>query len=129
MPWTRRAGRRVHRRRRRAVAAVRRPRRATSPPSAPTPARSCTCVRDLIALRRADDALHAGAYTPLDAPEGAWAYRRGERAAVALNLSDRASSCRALTGRVEIGTDRARDGEALEGSVALGPWEGVVAIT
>ena len=24
---------------------------------------------------------------------------------------------------------RARDGEALEGSVALGPWEGVVAIT
>ena len=86
-------------------------------------------VRDLIALRRADDALHAGAYTPLDAPDGAWAYRRGDRAAVALNLSDAGVVVPGLTGRVEIGTDRARDGEALEGSVALGPWEGVVAIT
>jgi alpha-glucosidase len=86
-------------------------------------------VRDLIALRRADDALHAGPYTPLDAPDGAWAYRRGGRAAVALNLSDAHVVVRGLSGRVEIGTDRARDGEALEGAVALGPWEGVVAIT
>jgi len=86
-------------------------------------------VRDLIALRRADDALHAGPYTPLDAPEGAWAYRRGDRAAVALNLSDAGVVVPGLSGRVEIGTDRARDGEALEGSVALGPWEGVIAIT
>ncbi len=86
-------------------------------------------VRDLIALRRADDGLHAGSYTPLDAPDGAWAYRRGERAAVALNLSAARVVVPGLTGRVEIGTDRARDGEALEGSVALGPWEGVVAIT
>ena len=86
-------------------------------------------VRDLIALRRADDALHAGAYTPLDAPDGAWAYRRGDRAAVALNLSDAGVVVPGLTGRVEIATDRARDGEALGGSVALGPWEGVVAIT
>jgi glycosidase len=86
-------------------------------------------VRDLIALRRADDALHAGPFTPLDAPEGAWAYRRGDRAAVALNLSDARVVVPGLSGRVEIGTDRARDGEALEGAVALGPWEGVVAIT
>jgi len=86
-------------------------------------------VRDLIALRRADDALHAGPYTPLDAPDGAWAYRRGERAAVALNLSDAGVVVPGLTGRVEIGTDRARDGDALEGAVALGPWEGIVAIT
>jgi len=86
-------------------------------------------VRDLIALRRADDALHAGPYTPLDAPDGAWAYRRGDRAAVALNLSDAGVVVPGLSGRVEIGTDRARDGEALEGAVALGPWEGVVAIT
>ena len=121
-------------------------RRASPPPASSRGCRSATSrvnvaaqrarpgsvlhlVRDLIALRRADDALHAGPYTPLDAPDGAWAYRRGDRAAVALNLSDAASSCRALAGRVEIGTDRARDGEALEGSVALGPWEGVVAIT
>jgi alpha-glucosidase len=93
------------------------------------PASVLHLVRDLIALRRAHDALHAGAYTPLDAPDRAWAYRRGERAAVALNLSDDPVVVPGLTGRVAIGTDRARDGEALSGSVALGPWEGVVAVT
>jgi alpha-glucosidase len=86
-------------------------------------------ARDLIALRRADDALRAGAYTALDAPAGAWAYRRGDRAWVALNLSDAAVAVRGVGGRVAIGTDRARDGEPLAGRVALAPWEGVVAIT
>ena len=86
-------------------------------------------VRDLIALRRADDALRAGAYAELEAPEGAWAYRRGDRAAVALNLSDAPVEVPGLRGRIEIGTDRARDGEAIDGAVALGPWEGVVAVT
>jgi alpha-glucosidase len=85
-------------------------------------------VRDLIALRRAHDDLHAGAYTPLEAPGGAWAYRRGERAVVALNLSDARVVVPGVSGRVAIGTDRARDGEALAGSVDLAPWEGVVAI-
>jgi alpha-glucosidase len=93
------------------------------------PASVLHLVRDLIALRRADDALHAGGCTPVDAPDGAWAYRRGERAAVALNLSDDPVTVPGIGGRVAIGTDRARDGEALEGSVALGPWEGVVAVT
>jgi hypothetical protein len=31
-----------------------------------------------------------------------------------------------VSGRVAIGTDRARDGEAVSGALALGPWEGVV---
>ena len=35
---------------------------STSPPSARTPARRCTSTRDLIALRRAEDDLRAGAY-------------------------------------------------------------------
>jgi len=86
-------------------------------------------VRDLIALRRADDALRAGAYAELPAPDGAWAYRRGERAAVALNLSDAPVTVPGLSGRVEIATDRARDDEAVDDAVALGPWEGVVLIT
>jgi hypothetical protein len=86
-------------------------------------------VRDLVAFRRADDALRAGAYAPLDAPAGAWAYRRGDRVAVALNLSGEPVTVAGIRGRVAIATDRARDGEALDGQVALGPWEGVVAIT
>jgi len=85
-------------------------------------------VRDLIALRRAEDALRAGAYTPLAAPDGAWAYRRGEPVTVALNLSDAAVTVPEVRGRVAVATDRARDGEAVDGSVGLGRWEGVVVV-
>jgi hypothetical protein len=31
-----------------------------------------------------------------------------------------------VTGTVEICTDRARDGEAVDGTLALGPWEGAL---
>ena len=43
-------------------------------------------TRDLIALRRAEADLRAGAYETLPAPDGAWAWRRGDGFAVALNL-------------------------------------------
>ena len=86
-------------------------------------------VRDLVELRASSDALRSGAYVTLDAPEGAWAYRRGERAAVALNLSGEPVTVEGLRGRIEIATGRARDGEAVEGLVALGPWEGVLVLT
>jgi len=48
---------------------------------------------------------------------------------VALNLSGDPVTVPGVGGRIEIGTDRARDGEAPDGRVALGPWEGVVLIT
>jgi hypothetical protein len=86
-------------------------------------------VRDLVAFRRAEDALRGGAYVPLDAPDGAWAYRRGDRVAAALNLSDAPVTVPGVSGRVEIATARARDGEAVADGVALGPWEGVVLST
>jgi alpha-glucosidase len=85
-------------------------------------------VRDLIGLRRSLDGLRAGGYEPLETPAGAWAYRRGDRAAVALNLSDAPTTVPGLSARVAIATDRAREGEAAEDGVALGPWEGVVLI-
>jgi len=44
-------------------------------------------VRDVIALRRSNDDLQSGSYESLDAPEGVWAYQRGETT-VAVNLSD-----------------------------------------
>jgi alpha-glucosidase len=80
-------------------------------------------VRDLIALRRGRDDLLDGGYATLPAPDGAWAWRRGDGTAVALNLSDTPVSVD-LAGTVLIGTDRARDGSPFDG--ALGPWEGVV---
>jgi alpha-glucosidase len=83
-------------------------------------------VRDLIALRRGAADLTAGGYATLPAPAGAWAWRRGERHAVALNLSGEDVVVDGVRGRVAVGTDRGRDGEAVAGAVSLGPWEGVV---
>ena len=44
--------------------------------------------RGLIAQRRENPDLHSGDYETLPAPEGAWAFRRGDRTAVAVNLTD-----------------------------------------
>jgi alpha-glucosidase len=83
-------------------------------------------VRDLIALRRSSRDLTTGAYETLPAPDGAWAWRRGERFAVALNLSDGDVTIDGVAGRVEIGTDRGRDGATVGDGLRLGPYEGVV---
>jgi alpha-glucosidase len=90
------------------------------------PGSTLTLVRDLIALRKGTRELTAGDYATLPAPEGAWAWRRGDRFAVAVNFSDTGVVVDGIAGRVAIATDRGRDGEAVGGSVALGPWEGVV---
>jgi alpha-glucosidase len=82
--------------------------------------------RDLIALRRETPDLRSGAYASLPAPAGVWAWRRGERIVVAVNLSGEAASLPLGPATIEIGTDRARDGETVEGDLDLGPWEGVV---
>src|SRR5207249_2156317 len=47
------------------------------------PGSTLNLCRDLIALRRRTPDLHAGAYTTLEAPEGAWAWRRGDSTCVA----------------------------------------------
>jgi alpha-glucosidase len=83
-------------------------------------------TRDLIALRGEREELRRGAYATLRAPAGAWAYRRGERVAVGLNLSGEAVDLEGLAGVVLLATDRARDGERVSGMLALGPWEAAV---
>jgi alpha-glucosidase len=87
-------------------------------------------TRDLIALRRAEADLRRGDYASLPSPDGVWAYRRGERFVVALNLSDQPAEFDAGggggAGRIRLSTNRARDGEASGSPVRLGPWEGVV---
>jgi hypothetical protein len=47
---------------------------------------------------------------------------------VALNMTDTrlAIELPSASGVVGIGTDRSRDGTSLDGTVELGPWEGVV---
>jgi alpha-glucosidase len=83
-------------------------------------------VRDLIALRRSRADLTSGDYASLPAPDGAWAFRRGDGLVVALNLSDAEIAVDVPAGRVAIATDRARDGEAVDGTLALGAWEAAV---
>ena len=90
------------------------------------PASALHLVRDLIALRRRTAALTAGAYATLAAPDGAWAYRRGDGVAVAVNLCAAPVTVPGVGGRIAIGTDRGRDGDAVDGAIELGPWEGVV---
>jgi glycosidase len=83
-------------------------------------------TRDLIDLRRQREDLRTGAYATLHAPEGAWVYRRGERHAVALNLSDDPVTVEQLAGVILVGSDRSRDDERVHGSFELAPWEAVV---
>jgi alpha-glucosidase len=84
-------------------------------------------TRDLIALRRSEPDLTGGSYRALPAPAGLWAFSRGERFAVVLNLSDAAGVVDVgSSGRIRLSTQRRRDGETVTGPVEVGPWEGVV---
>ncbi len=82
-------------------------------------------VHDLIALRREHADLTSGSYTTLPAAAGAWAWRRGERFAVALNMSGAEFEVDVPAGRVAVATDRARDGESVT-ALRLAPHQGVV---
>jgi alpha-glucosidase len=53
------------------------------------PASPLARTRELIALRRRSTDLRTGSYETLPAPEGVWAWKRGEATTVAVNLSDR----------------------------------------
>ena len=91
------------------------------------PASMLHLARDLIALRRATPDLRDGPYQSLPSPEGVWAWKRGHAHVVVANLCEEPVTISSLTGRVRLGTDRGRDGQVLEGTLSLGPFEGVVA--
>jgi alpha-glucosidase len=82
--------------------------------------------RDLIGLRAAGPDLRTGRYTRLAAAGGLWAWRRGDRVVVALNLGDDPARLDVPNGMLRISTRRARDGERVAGSLALDPWEGAI---
>jgi alpha-glucosidase len=84
-------------------------------------------VRELIALRRAEPDLHSGDYRTVAAPDGVWAWRRGDAMVAAVNLSDEAAVVEDVEGHVRVATRRERTGEQVGGRLELAPWEGVVA--
>ena len=91
------------------------------------PSSTLHLTRDLLALRRRDDDLRDGAYRTVSVDAGLWAWGRGERLVAAVNLAPESATLENVEGAVLIGTDRARDGERVTGTLTLAPWEGVIA--
>jgi alpha-glucosidase len=85
-----------------------------------------TLARALITLRRQEADLRTGSYRSRPAPEGVWAWNRGERHFVALNMTDDPVVVGDLEGTVRVGSGPSRTGELVGGTLALAPWEGVI---
>jgi alpha-glucosidase len=91
------------------------------------PASTLCLARDLMARRRETPDLSLGSYASIPAPDGVWAWRRGEHHAVFVNCSDHDVALDDVAVHVLIGTDRARDGETISGPLRMRAWEGLVA--
>jgi len=86
--------------------------------------------RALLEYRAGSAQLTVGDYRQLDSPSGVYMYERshsGSRVVVALNFTGEPKSfAMPADGRIRLSTTGARAGEALSGSVVLGPNEGVI---
>jgi alpha-glucosidase len=85
-------------------------------------------ARDTIVLRREIPELGTGDQVELPGPHGAWVWRRGDKVAVALNLSSDGVTVECVRGQVAICTNRSRDGETATGGLELAGWEAAVVL-
>ncbi|MGZ5299175.1 MAG: alpha-amylase family glycosyl hydrolase, partial [Actinomycetota bacterium] len=83
-------------------------------------------TRDLISLRRARTELKVGSYSTIEAPEGIWAWRRGDGTVVALNHTSSSVDMPVGQGDVLLSTRRDRDGARIADRVRLEAWEALV---
>ncbi len=83
-------------------------------------------TRDLISLRRARTDLGVGGYRTIEAPEGIWAWRRGNQTVVALNHTSSPVDMPVGGGEVLASTRRDHEGESIADRVRLEPWEALV---
>ena len=84
-------------------------------------------TRDLIRLRAEVDDLRCGAYRTMScSDDGLWAWQRGEHTLVVCNLSDSPAEVADVRGAVHICTDRSRDGEQVDGTLALPAWQAAI---
>ena len=89
------------------------------------PDSTLTFCRTVLALRHEREDLRRGEYRPLDAPEGAWVFARGDGTTVALNLSAAAQVVTVPEGQLLLSTIRPGHGP-VGPELRLAPWEGVV---
>ncbi|CAN5544583.1 MAG: alpha-amylase family glycosyl hydrolase [Rubrobacteraceae bacterium] len=86
--------------------------------------------RKLLALRRAEDALSVGSYSPSEVRDDLLSYIRGHdgrRLLVALNFGEKDVDLDVpFRGRISLSTHLDREGEEVSDSVSLRPNEGVV---
>jgi glycosidase len=82
--------------------------------------------RDLIAFRRRHPSFSTGDTTSLATPEMAWAWTRGERHVVALNMSTEDLVLPDQSGTIQVCTDRSRDLEVVGAPLRLAPFEGLI---
>lgn len=83
-------------------------------------------TRDLIALRRLNKELTLGEYELRRTTPSVWAWKRGSKTLVALNLSKYHHELKNIKGRIALSTVRAHDNGLIDGLLHLDPWEGVI---
>ena len=79
-------------------------------------------------MRRELPALRSGRYEEISAPDGSWAWRRGDDVLVALNLGREPVEIGGVEGSIALSTSR-RDGEFVAGGLALAPSEAAIIST
>jgi alpha-glucosidase len=85
-----------------------------------------TLCRDIIAYRRRHPEFVAADYASLPAPEGVWAFERGDRHVVVLNMSPDPLGLDGFAGTVRLSTDRARDLEVSGSPLRMAAYEGLI---
>ena len=90
------------------------------------PSSTLSFCRRLISFRKGAPELRRAPYEPLGEGVSPWAWRRGDRYAVALNMSDESCSLQGVEGRLVLSTTPERDEGASGDGIELAPWEGVI---
>jgi hypothetical protein len=85
-----------------------------------------TLCRDVIAYRCRHPDFVVGEYRSLPAPEGVWAFGRGDSHVVVLNMSPNPAGLDGLAGTVGLCTDRARDREVAGSPFRMRAYEGLI---
>jgi alpha-glucosidase len=85
-----------------------------------------TFCRELIAYRRRYPEFVTADYASLPAPEGVWAFGRGDNHVVILNMSPDPLELKGFGSTVRFGTDRARAQEVAASPLRMAPYEGLI---